>query len=713
MAAVIEHLQDQNVLMVLDNCEHVIEAAATLADRILRETHAVRILVTSREPLRVEGERVHRLMPLEYPPFTQGITADEAMSYAAVQLLVDRTASHFGSFALDDFSAQTATEICRRLDGIPLAIELAAVRVEFFGLSGLSRSLNDMFAILTRGRRFALPRHQTLRAALDWSYNLLSPIEQTVLQRISTFRAAFTLDFAITVVSTSLAPIEDIVEAMESLVARSMLTASVSDDVVQYRLLEPTRVYAGEKLAASGSGRAVARRHAESHLQLIRTAPGNWESQAGKAWLRAHAGRIDDVRAALDWCISDVGDLPLGLSLTIASARLWFQLSLTLECRDRVATALVALRRLPRPKPDIEMRLQAALGHAIWYSAGDVDHLEAAFGRALDLAVQLGDVPLQLQALWGSWAAQRARGEFRNALIIAERYRTLARISGDAAAELLGDRILGLTHHYRGNQVAARDHAERVLRVVRGPGNALHNEFQLSPEIAATTILTRVLWLEGYPDQAQDLLQQAIAAARRTDHWYSMYYVVCFAGLPLSLWIGDLAQAQQFLNATVNRAAGERWRQRWAFIMRLRQSDAHSALIASALEPRVDSKLARVMEEESAHELADRLLDEVVGDAHWSLPEILRVNAELQLWRGGPGCREAAEAKLMRSLELARQQSVLSWELRSATSLGRLWARSDRIADARAFLASVYERFSEGFETADLVEARRLLDEWS
>jgi hypothetical protein len=245
-----------------------------------------------------------------------------------------------------------------------------------------------------------------------------------VLQRIAIFRTAFTLDFAITVVSTSPAPIAHIVEATAGLVARSMLTASVSDDVVQYRLLEPTRVYAGEKLAASGSGRALARRQVESHLYLIRTAPGNWESQAGMEWLRAHAGRIDDVRAALDWCMSEAGDLPLRLSLTIAPARLWFQLSLTLECSDRIATALAALRRLPRPEPDIEMRLQAALGHAIWYSTGDVDHLEAAFGRALDLALQLGDAPLQLQALWGSWAAQRARGEFRKALTIVERYRT-------------------------------------------------------------------------------------------------------------------------------------------------------------------------------------------------------------------------------------------------------------------------------------------------
>src|SRR5262249_54259506 len=151
----------------------IIEAVAALADRLVQETVGTHVLVTSREPLRIRQEQVHRLMPLECPPKRDDLTAEAALSYAAVQMFVDRAAANVSGFALDDALAPVATEICRRLDGIPLAIELAAARVEFFGLSGLARNLNDMFAVLTQGRRFALPRHQTLRAALDWSYQLL------------------------------------------------------------------------------------------------------------------------------------------------------------------------------------------------------------------------------------------------------------------------------------------------------------------------------------------------------------------------------------------------------------------------------------------------------------------------------------------------------------------------------------------------------------
>ncbi len=213
-------MRDKRLLVVLDNCEQVVEAVAGLADRLLHDTTEPRILATSREPLRIPGERVHRLMPLECPPIKEGITKDDAMAYAAVQLFVDRASAN-GDLALDDAQAPAVAEICRRLDGIPLAIELAAARAEFFGVGALAQRLNDMFAVLTQGRRFALPRHQTLRATLDWGYQLLSPIEQAVLKRIAVFRSTFTLDAALAVVVGSRTPYRDAVEVLAGLVAKS------------------------------------------------------------------------------------------------------------------------------------------------------------------------------------------------------------------------------------------------------------------------------------------------------------------------------------------------------------------------------------------------------------------------------------------------------------------------------------------------------------
>ena len=225
VAAIVDFFRDERLLIVLDNCEQVIEAVAGLADRILRETAETHMLITSREPLRIAGERVHRLAPLECPPVKPTSPPARHKAYAAVQLFIERATASIDGFSLDDASAPAVSEICRRLDGIPLAIELAAARVEFFGVATLASQLDNMFAVLTQGRRFALPRHQTLRATLDWGYNLLSPTEQTVLRRIAIFRATFTLDLALAVVVGPAVSVENAIDAMANLVAKSLLSA--------------------------------------------------------------------------------------------------------------------------------------------------------------------------------------------------------------------------------------------------------------------------------------------------------------------------------------------------------------------------------------------------------------------------------------------------------------------------------------------------------
>jgi predicted ATPase len=714
VAAIVDFLRDERVLIVLDNCEQVIEAVAGLADRILRETVETHILITSREPLRIAGERVHRLAPLECPPVKADITAGEAKAYAAVQLFVERASASVDGFSLDDASAPAVSEICRRLDGIPLAIELAAARVEFFGVSTLARRLDNMFAVLTQGRRFALPRHQTLRATLDWGYDLLSPAEQTVLRRIAIFRATFTLDSALAVVVGPAVSVENAIHAMANLVAKSLLSADDTGKAVRYRLLEATRLYATERLAASDEGPPTARRHAEHHLTLIETAPSNWQSDAGKQWLQHHAGRIDDFRAALDWSFSQGGDLSIGLRLTANSVRLWLRLSLTLEYVAGIERALQRLAELPQPDIEVEMRLWTAFGYAIWYSASRRDLLEVAFTRALELANQVGDVSARLHARWGMWAIRRARGEYREALALADDYAALARTAGDQADAVLGDRILGLTHHYLGNQTAAGQTLERVRTIVRQTGTATDTDFQLTSEVAVPALLARILWLQGFPDQAMAALRDAIDASQRADHWFSLYYTVCLAGCPLTLWIGDLAQTQAYLDMTVNSAANDRWKGCWALVLRLRNSTVQDRLVASFLEPRLDlSTASNILLMASLPVIPAPQPDEDVGEAEWNLAEILRVNAELLLWHGGSDAAPAAESCLLRSLDVARRQATLSWELRTATSLARLWHRGGRVAAAQDLLAATVDRFTEGFGTSDVVTARRLIAQWS
>ena len=439
-----------------------------------------------------------------------------------------------------------------------------------------------------------------------------------------------------------------------------------------------------------------------------------WCFNQGKQWLRLHAGRIDDFRAALEWSFSQGGDLSIGLRLTANSVRLWLRLSLTLEYVSKIERALQHLSELPQPDAVVEMRLWTAFGYAIWYSASRRDRLEAAFTLALELANQVGDVSDRLHARWGIWATRRARGEYRAALGLAGDYAALAETAGEQADAVLGDRILGLTHHYLGNQAAAGQALERVRTIVRRTGTATDTDFQLTSEVAVPALLARILWLQGFPDQAMTALREAIDASRRADHWFSLYYTVCLAGCPLTLWIGDLAQAQAFLDMTVNSAASDRWKGCWALMLRLRRGGVQDQLVASFLEPRLDlSTAANISLMALPPIIPVPQPDEEVGEAEWNLAEILRVNAELLLWHGESDAMPAAESCLLRSLDVARQQSTLSWELRAATSLARLWHRGGRVADARDLLAATSDRFTEGFGTGDVVTARRLIAEWS
>ena len=711
-AAVIGLLRNERLLIVLDNCEHVVEAAAALVDRILRETAETHLVVTSREPLRIAGERVHRLAPLECPPVKADITAGEAKAYAAVQLFVDRAAASVEGFSLDDQQAPAVAEICRRLDGIPFAIELAAARVEFFGVSGLASRLDNMFAVLTQGRRLALPRHQTLRATLDWGYDLLSPSEQTVLRRLSIFRTTFSLESALAIVVDPEVSVDDAVAAMADLVAKSLLGADGKSRAPSYRLLEATRLYAGEKLATREEGSSTARRHAEHQAALIEGAAVNRQFDTGREWLQVHAARLDDVRTALDWCFSPGGDLSIGFRLIARSLRLWLSLSLTLEYVERVERALQRLSDLRQPDPATELHLQVSFGYAIWYSASRRDRLESAFNRALQLAEEVGDRQARLHGLWGMWAVRRARSQYRAALATAEDYRAVAMADGDPASVVLGDRILGLTHHYLGDQESARQSLEPVHRAVRQIGTAPAGEFQLGSEVAVPALMARVLWLQGLPDQANAALGEAVDAAQRSEHWFSLYYTLCLAGCPLALWTGDLAQVSTYLDLITDRAADDRWKRCWALILRQRQGGERERLIASFLEPRVDlltSERIAALAVQPVIALPER--DEDVGEALWCLPEIRRVNAELLLWQGGPHALPAAEAQLLGALDVARQQSTLSWELRVATSLARLWRGDGHAGKARDLIASTLDRFTEGFSTSDVMTANRLLAE--
>ena len=356
-------LKRQNMLLVLDECEHLIDAAARVAEALLGQCPGVRILATSREALKVAGERSYRLPSLRFPEVDAGrrLRAEDAMAYDAIALFAERASSAQPGFALSDDSALPVAEICRRLDGIPLALELAAGRLDVMGLETLARSLDRRFAVLTGGLRTALPRQQTMRALIDWGYDLLPERERRAFERLSVFAGRFTLDMAIAVCSGE--DETDAASAIYSLVDKSLLAADL--DAARYQMAESTRAYAREKLAERGDESVALRKHAIAQVELAERLHVTRDFESERAWLERALPELANWRAALGWAFSERGEPELGQRLAAAMLPLfaliapteglrWVERGLAL-CDDRTSLELAA--RLERGRATLAVAL--------------------------------------------------------------------------------------------------------------------------------------------------------------------------------------------------------------------------------------------------------------------------------------------------------------------------------------------------------------------
>jgi predicted ATPase/transcriptional regulator with XRE-family HTH domain len=318
------YLKQKSLLLILDNCEHVIAQAAIIADALLGGCEHVRILATSREPLKAAGEHRYRLSSLSVPSpeAARRLHAADAAEYGAMVLFADRACAVDRRFALSDENASIVADICRRLDGIPLAIELAAARVNLLPVKALAQKLEDRFRILTGGERTALPRQQTMRAAIDWSYNLLSAPEQRVFERLSVFAGGCTLAAAAAVCGNEETGEDEVFDLFSSLVDKSVLVVDLEGSEPRYRLLESFRQYAGEKLATRDDRLTVAHRHAFACLEVGKRLDraSQYEQEVFLALAREE---LDNWRAALQWALRDGGDIVLGQTLIGELSVLW------------------------------------------------------------------------------------------------------------------------------------------------------------------------------------------------------------------------------------------------------------------------------------------------------------------------------------------------------------------------------------------------------
>jgi predicted ATPase/DNA-binding winged helix-turn-helix (wHTH) protein len=315
-------LRSKQLMLVLDNCEHVVDVAARMAESLLRTNPAARVIATSREPLRAEGEWVYPVPPLAVPA-EDGANGEDPLRYGAVRLFVERARAAAPHFSPDPPVMAAIAGVCRRLDGIPLAIELAAARAAALGIEGVAARLGNRFRLLAGGHRTAMPRHQTLRATLDWSYELLTEPERVVLRRLAIFAGGFTLQAARAVAADDEIAAPEVVDCVANLVEKSLVAVDAGGARARYRLLETTRAYALDKLVQASEFDTTARRHARRYLDLFEGAEAEAETRPTDEWLADYSPRIDNVRAALDWAFSPNGDASIGVALTIASVPLY------------------------------------------------------------------------------------------------------------------------------------------------------------------------------------------------------------------------------------------------------------------------------------------------------------------------------------------------------------------------------------------------------
>src|SRR5271156_5964709 len=424
LVGLLAFIGDNKILLVLDSCEHVIGVAAALAERVVSGAPQAHILATSREALRAEGEHVHLLYSLDCPPEDAGLTAMEALRYPAAQLFMERAAASGYGAALSDIDAPIVARICRRLDGIALAIELAASRVGSHGVRGTAELLDNRFGLLWHGRRTALPRHQTLNAMLDWSYSLLSEREQAALCRLSVFVGDFTLQAAGSVASETEVEEVDVIDAVVSLVAKSLISTTVINESTYYRLLDTTRAYATTKLAERDEANRIARRHAIFYSKFLER-DEIIQSLFGEHDLSGYAPHIGNVRAALGWALSDRGDVAIGIKLATWAAPLFIGLLLLEECRGWCERALAALDDASRGARQ-EMILQEALALSSMFTRGHTDQVRAAIERGLALAEACQDRARQLRLLFGLNLLFLRIGDIRGALAVAEQAGAIA-----------------------------------------------------------------------------------------------------------------------------------------------------------------------------------------------------------------------------------------------------------------------------------------------
>jgi predicted ATPase/DNA-binding winged helix-turn-helix (wHTH) protein len=723
-------------LLVLDNAEHVIDAVAWVVDRLIADCEHLRVLVTSREPLRIMGETIYKVEPLDVP--TPGSTEAEILGCSAIRLFLLRANTLQRSRDALGANIHIVGDICRRLDGIPLAIELAAARVEALGLQQVHRYLNDRFSLLTGGYRTALPRHQTLRATFDWSFSLLNPASQLLFGRLAVFSGGFNFEAMCGVVCDENYAVADAISCINDLVAKSLVNVEFDGPVSLYRLSESTRAYALEKLLAEGEQKRIAARHA-SYLSRC------WHPQSGGSPSEP-SGRetelnewLENARSAFDWAFSKQGDVQIGVGLAASLTEVLLETGLIDECCMRAEQAIEALNELRPPSVDTraEMRLLATLASVLPYAGGHVSKPVELWGNVLALAEETGDGPCHARALWGLWNAMLSAGNIHASKHYARRFQQFVSQSGMAWHVILGDQLLAISQHCHGRHAEARwvleQAVERFERLESRPQGG--GKFAVDPAVMCNGTLVRIAWLEGKTDESLSRLDALINQVRSETLEPSLTHVLGAAAIPLALMFGDVERASRYIDIMRSQAALHGfgiWLDYCDCLAACRDLlDGRGAAATALLEQKLGALLARGFRR-LVTPLIVTCAEALIADGDLNrasvwlseaqnfcqangelffLPEVWRVRGTLAQAesRAHNADSEAAMEKLntafacfQTSIELSREQGAKMLALRASILLGRLLHEWGRTPEAIELLALLADDFDEKSTVADI-----------
>jgi predicted ATPase/DNA-binding winged helix-turn-helix (wHTH) protein len=761
----VDLVRSRKFLIILDSCEHVIEAVASLAEQLYQQTEEIYVLTTSRELLKVEGEHCYRVLPLDYPPGGLERTANAVLRYPAAELFVQRVAARAGSFVLTDEEAPFVAEMCRKLDGLPLAIELAAGQVAALGIKNTVARLMSRLELLRLSHRTAVPRHRTLKATLDWSYDLLSDAERVVFRRIATFVGHFTLEGAQDVAGELGAGTGGIFDAIAGLVEKSLIATRIEETPAQYRLLDTTRAYALEKLEEHAEVDVVFRRHAEyvaGYLESQRVAPlallkaekataypglsgsirpaperglgprGDNQIAAGFAAASTHSGQLGNIRTALEWSFGPNGDDEIATRLAAASTQLFLELSLLIECRVWAERAIARLGDQHKSSRR-EMEIYASLSMALMHSEGNSELVREAFSRALDVVAIQGDLAYELRLLSGLFMYSHWTMDILGATDIAVRSRKLALKTGDPDDMALAEAMLAASDHLLGNHLAAQLHCESGLQYLASSGRFRTERYLFHYTSFLLVGMARSLLYRGLLDQSLDYAKRAREEGKKSGNPATFCRSLALV-LPVFLTMADLRQSDQYIGELSNLAAAHSLipyraiatglKGQWLLLQDNRIDGIQ--LLRRALEE-LHAQRHEMLNTDFTCDLAAALVD--LGEHEQALT--LTVNAIEQQLRAGKflhmpalfrmkglilAARSAedyfdARRSLISAIDWAKRQSATLFELKAATDLAELLLKQGRVPEAYRHLGAALGRMPAEVVSPAHKRALQILDQ--